>query len=130
MIHPTFFHWILLLGCALVAFIAGNLNIIHGAAPDSRFYAIDRIVVWLLGVGLVIFSALIFLRQVWAIDELILCYALSIIEVLVTSRPETQALTKKIGLFKYLIFWILFMVIFFGIPMVLLIWLRTIFSGK
>jgi hypothetical protein len=125
-VHPALYHWILLLYCALVASFMGILALTGGAAPDSRFYAIDRVVVRLQGAGLVIFSVLIFLRQNWTFYGLTSCCVISIVESLVTVRPDATS-TNYVQ--RHFSAWVAFLLLVFGIPVSILIWLRPIFTA-
>ena len=130
MIPPESYQWFLLAYCALVAFIVGSLDFLGGASSDSRFYPVDRIVVRLLGVGLMIFSVLIFLRLSWAFYGLIICFALSIVESLLTFRPEVQPVAKRLPASTILKVWIVFQLLIFGVPIVFLMWLRPLFTNS
>jgi hypothetical protein len=128
MLQPKPYHLIVLMCCIGVGMVSGILNLIYGSEPTSRFYHLGRYIVYLLGVGLIIFSALLLLRQFWAIDGLIVFFAFSAIESLLTFRPEAQPLAKRIGTSRVLIFWIAFVSVVQGTPLALLIWLRPEFT--
>ena len=120
---PRFYHWILLILCVLFAAIEGVFDVIGGADPSSRAYEVDNIIVRFLGLGLVIFAALIFTRKHWAFIGIIIFFIMSSLEVVVTyqfASPAGHRMPEFLILAANLL-------IFFGIPTVLLAWLKRVF---
>ena len=130
MIHANHYHWILLATCALVSFIGGGIFLFDKQESGRFSFPGERVVARLLHLGLMIFSASVFLRQDWAFYGLICCLALEMVSGLLAFRPEWMPAAKQAGwtnpavyLFGAVIFGVLF-----GTPMLLLIWLRPIFT--
>jgi|GEM_PF-4549884 len=130
MIHPQFYHWVWLLLCTAYGLFLGIHDLVERReADETRFYYITRIVDPLIASGLVGFSALIVLRQFWAIDGLILFFALSMIHHLLILRPapESHPVVKWFGASRTMRLWRVFIMFVLGVPIGLLIWLRQIF---
>jgi hypothetical protein len=124
-VHLALYHWVLLVYCILVAFIHGMVCIIGGSSPDSRFYAIDRIVVRVLGVGSVVFAVLVFLRESWAFYGLVCCLTFSLIDELIPFRQDVAASNLAARFpFAYMVF----VTLILGVPIALLLWLRPVFT--
>ena len=119
---PRWYHWILLVVCALFALVEGVLDAIGGAG-SGPLHKIDDVAVRLIGVGLAVFSVLIFRRRSWAFWGLVWFFTLSVIEVQLTVphiAPGIRGLLQ-VSFIRVAI------CVFFGIPMILLIWLRYVF---
>lgn len=125
--QPRWYHWTLLALCSAGMLTIGILNVTGGASPSSRFYVLDDVVVRLLGVGFMVFSLAVFLRRRWAFLGAIWCLSLSILEILVTYDlgASAPALTAFM-----LLATLVCIVIFFGIPIALLAWLKTVFVNR
>jgi hypothetical protein len=133
MIQPQLYHWVWLLLCTASGLFLGIHDLLERReADETRFYYITRIVDPLIASGLVVFSALIVFRQFWAIDGLILFFALSMIYDLLILRPvpERHPVTKWFGASRIMKLWTFFMIFALGVPIGLLIWLRPIFIGR
>jgi hypothetical protein len=126
MTHPKLYHLVLLLCCAAIGLILGIYDPPSGRAADSS--ALERAIDRLLSVGFVVFSVLIILRQFWAIDGLIICFAVSIIDCLLFFHPELFPLTRRVAVFKVRIFWSVFVLLCQGTLIALLICLRFVFT--
>ena len=89
--------------------LIGVLNTIGGASADSRFYAVDDIVVRVLGVAFIVLGLSLVLKKRWPVFPLSLVYGLSLVEVLVTTAyPQLPAMMT--GAF-----------LFFGLPLCFLL---------
>jgi len=119
---PKCYHWILLVACALLAFVEGALDAIGGAGRGP-LHEIDDVAVHLIGAGLVAFGVLIFIRKSWAFWGLICFFAFSVLEICVTCPTFSRGLR---GLLEALFIRVVICV-FFCIPVILLIWLRRVF---
>jgi hypothetical protein len=119
---PRWYHWILLVVCALLAFVEGVLDVIGGAGPGP-LHEIDDVAVRLIGAGLAVFGILIFMRKSWAFWGLIYFFAMSVAEIELT-LPHISAALR--GLLQVL-FVRVSICVFFAIPVLLLIWLRHVF---
>ena len=133
MTQPQVYHWVLLLCCVAIGLVGGIHDLVEPVEREdcnSRFYHIARIANPLLSSGEVIFSVLILLRQFWAIDGLILCFGLSLVYNLFILRPapETHPIVKWFGASKILKLWGVFIYFVLGIPIMILLWLRPIFT--
>jgi hypothetical protein len=133
MIHPQAYHWVLLLCCVAIGLIGGIHNLVEGVDYEdcnSRFHHLARVTNFLISSGEVVFSALILLRQFWGIDGLIFCFCLSIVYHLFVLRPapEAHAVWKWFGASRVMKLWGVFIFIILGVPILLLIWLRPIFT--
>jgi ABC-type phosphate transport system permease subunit len=133
MIHPQVYHWGWLLLCTALGCFVGIHDLVERREPgDTRSYRITRIVDPLIASGLVVFSVLIILRQFWAIDGLILFFALSMAYHLFILRPvpEAHPVAKWFGAARIMKLWLVFMMFVLGVPIGLLIWLRPMFIGR
>ena len=116
--------------CAVVVCIEGLLDVIYGASPKSRFYAVDKVVTPILGVCLVVLSALIFVRRSWAFYGLISCLAIQVISNLLTARLEAESALRGLereNLFRVWSIFLIVLVISNVVPIILLLWLHPIF---
>jgi hypothetical protein len=130
MIYPQPYHWILLLACIAFALFISIHDFIEGFDPKRGFV---RILTVFNRVGLIVFSAMTLLRQYWAIDGLIFCFILLLAENLFSldwiEESEARPVVKWFGLSKFMKLWGVFVAFFIGVPIVILIWLRHIFSA-
>ena len=115
--NPKRYRWMLLTVCALWLLTIGILNLISGASPSSRFYAIDDVVVRLLGGVSILFSLGLFLRRKWAFVGSLCCLALEVLEVVLTWNLKVFSTSHNIGI-------LVGVVIFYGVPVALLVRLR------
>ena len=121
--NPRWYHWTLLALFAVDVLTMGILNVEGGAAESTRLYAIDDVLVRLLGVGLILFSLGLPLRRNWAFVGSICFLALSILEFMLTyDFGASSSLDNTIVLAT--------LVVLFGVPIALLAWLRTVFVRK
>ncbi|MES2464487.1 MAG: hypothetical protein V4671_28330 [Armatimonadota bacterium] len=81
--------------------LIGILNTVGGASTDSRFYAVDDIVVRALGVALLVLGLCLVLKKRWPLLPLIGIYGLSIIEVFVTSSPASLSTNLFAAVFLF-----------------------------
>jgi hypothetical protein len=89
--------------------VIGVLNLIGGAAHNSRFYEIDNIVVRIIGLTFVVAGIGLLLSHNWAKYILLLTYIVSIVEILIT-----YDYTHYVA--SYFVIRIILIVIFFGVP--------------
>ncbi len=120
---PKWYHWISLVVCVLFALGEGILDVIWGAG-SGPFHKIDDIAVRFIGAGLVAFGLLIFMRKSWTFWGLISFFLLSILEVQMTCHFTSHGLER---LFEILFIRVA-LCVFFGVPIVLLIWLQRVFA--
>lgn len=118
--RPHWYHWTLLLLCLFSLAAMGVLNIRYGASPESRFYAIDDVVVRLLGAGMLVCSVGTLLRRQWGFAGLIWLLGLSCLEIAVTFDWGAQSLELPGGALSST-------VLFFGMQIALLAWLGGVF---
>lgn len=114
--RPYWYHWTLLLLCLLTLVAMGALNIAYGASPESRFYAIDDVVVRLLGAGMQVCAVGALLRRPWGYAGLIWLLGLSSLETAVTFDWGAQSLVMPGSALSST-------VLFFGVQIALLAWL-------
>jgi len=88
---PHWYHWASLSACSVVMLAIGVLEVMQGADPTSRFFAIDTWVVRGLGVALVLCALWLPLRHDRAFLASMLVIGLSIAENLVTYRFEAAS---------------------------------------
>ena len=67
--------------------LIGVLNTVGGASSDSRFYAVDDIVVRAVGVAFIVLGLGLVLKNRWPVLPLTIVYGLALIEVLATTAP-------------------------------------------
>lgn len=118
--RPQWYHWTLLLLCLLTLVAMGVLNIAYGASPESRFFAIDDVVVRLLGAGVLVCAVGTLLRRQWGYAGLIWLLGLSCVEIAVTFDWGAQSLEMTGSLLSGT-------VLFFGVQIALLGWLGGVF---
>lgn len=131
--QPEAYHWIILLCCVTVGLIQGAYDLIHRVDEEDcegRFYHIARITRFPLSLGTVVFAVLIPLRQFWAIDGLIVCFIISIFLHLFILRPAPKGhpIVKWLGTGRVMNLWGAFIFFALGVPTLLLIWLRQVFT--
>lgn len=97
----------------------GILDVAWGASSDSRFYAVDDIVVRVLGALLILFSLGLLLRRNWAFMGSIAVLALFLPELLLT---HNFAATSIVGM----VVMVAMVLVFLGAPIALLTWLRRV----
>jgi hypothetical protein len=128
--HPKLYHLIVLLCCAAIGLIQGIHDLIHHPLNSRLHSRLERNVERLLAMGFLFFCALILLQPVWAIDGLIFCFAISIIDCLSTIPSEFNLLAKRLKLSTLKMLWTVFVLLVQGVPIGLLIWLRHIFTAN
>ena len=101
--------------------LMGVLNIIDGASLESRFYIIDDIVIRFLGAGFVLIGLLLSLRRNWVFISSILIFVFSILEAMITYDIDKHSGFHNIT-------FLIFTFILFGVPIIILSWLRSVFT--
>ena len=86
------YHWMGLSACSAGMLMIGILEVMQGADPTSRFFAIDNVAVRMLGVAMVICALWLPLRHDKAFLASVWVLGLTIAENLVTYRFESFAL--------------------------------------
>lgn len=117
--ESRWYHSLILIVCVIGTVIMGFLDLLGGASPDGRFYAVDDVVVRALGLALILLSVGILLRRRWAFSGGIATLALCGLEVVVTYHWEA-ATTISLVVTTAMI------VVFLGVPVAILTWLRPI----
>jgi hypothetical protein len=132
MIQPHTYHWASLVCCAIVATIEGIVDVVDPPSLERRFYEFVRISNRVVGVGTIVLSVLLFLRESWAFLGLTLCLAFSMAVALLTLRPEHHSAVKQRLISKAGMIWVfgLTLVTAYVIPIGLLTWLRPIFTAN
>jgi hypothetical protein len=82
------YHWFLLGLSASGLAVMGLLDLIAGASQESRFYAVDNVLVRLIGGGLILSSVGLVLRRGWGFVASFCFLGISIVEVVATDRSE------------------------------------------
>ncbi len=91
---------------ALYSCLLGILNLLTGASKDSRFYAVDDVLVRFLGAILVLLGLALLWGQSQVVLPLAITYLFSILEVLLTAHSRS---VMAIG------------TLFFGVPFLYLL---------
>lgn len=122
-IEPRWYHWAALSGCTVIMLGIGLIEVMNGADMTSRFFAVDTVVVRILGAGLVACAFWLPLRHDRAFTVSMWLLGLTIAENLVTYRFEAYPLASTGDV-------LLFLVVAFAVPIVILAQLRSVLSTR
>jgi hypothetical protein len=114
------YHWTGLGLCSATMLALGLLEVLQGADPSSRLFAVDNVVVHVFGVGLIVCALLLPLRRQYAFTASIWMAALTLAENLITYRFEAVSATDALATIASI-------VIILGGLLLLLIDLRVVF---
>jgi hypothetical protein len=117
------YHWTGLGLCSVVMLLLGLEAVIQGATPDSRFFAIDNVVVHVIGVGFVACALILPMRRRFAFAASMWLVGLSLAENLLTFRFETVSFTDALATLASI-------VMVLGGVLLLLVDLRSVFRDE
>ena len=120
---PRWYHWAALSVCTVVMLGMGLLEVLDGADPASRFFAIDSVVVRILGVALVLCALWLPVRHDRAFVVSMWLLGATIVENLATYRFETSSLFNTGDL-------LVSIVLMFVVPILILAELRPVFTSQ
>jgi hypothetical protein len=117
------YHWASLSACTVIMLAIGAFELLQGADPSSRFFAVDTIVVRILGAGLVLCAFWLPMRHDRAFVASMLLLGLTIAENFVTYRFESSSPAQTATVLATV-------VVAFGAPLFVLSDLRRVFGAR
>jgi len=117
------FHWVGVSACSAGMLMIGVLEVMQGADPASRFFAVDTVVVRILGAALVLCALWLPLRHDKAFVAAVWLLGLTIAENLITFRFEASSLGDSLTMLATV-------AILLGAPLFILLELRAVFRAN
>ena len=117
------YHWMVLSACSAGMLMIGVLEVMQGADPASRFFAVDTVVVRILGAALVLCALWLPLRHDKAFVAAVWLLGLTIAENLITFRFEASSLGDSLTMLATV-------AILLGAPLFILLELRPVFRAN
>ena len=116
------YHWASLSGCTVIMLAIGAFEVLQGADPTSRFFAVDTIVVRILGAALVLCAFWLPMRHDKAFVAAMWLLGLTIAENLATYRFEASSLADTATV-------LVTVIVVLGAPLFILWDLRRVFGA-
>ena len=117
------YHWVGLSACSAGMLMIGVLEVMQGADPASRFFAVDTVVVRILGAALVLCALWLPLHDDRAFVTAVWLLGLTIAENLITFRFEASSLGDSLTVLATV-------AILLGAPLFILLELRPVFRAN
>ena len=117
------FHWVGLSACSAGMLMIGAVEVMQGADPTSRFFAVDTVAVRILGAALALCALWLPLHDDRAFVTAVWLLGLTIAENLITFRFEASSLGDSLTVLATV-------AILLGAPLFILLELRPVFRAN
>ena len=117
------FHWVGLSACSAGMLMIGVLEVMQGADPTSRVFAVDTVIVRILGAALALCALWLPLRHDRAFVASMWLLGLTIVENIITYRFEAFSVAESAGV-------LVTVAILLGAPLFILAELRPVFRAN